>query len=654
VLAVMDTAPRTAISDAEHETLEDLAQMAMREMERRREQRTHRQRLEQAEQFFLRCPEPLCMASLEGHFLRVNPAFADTTGYTIEELMGRPYLDMVHPEDYEDTVAVVDQLAEGEEVDVFTIRIEHKDGSYRWFEWNSLVCERGIIFAAARDVTERVRAEAELKESQRRLCAAERIAQVGHWEWIVEGKELIWSEGMYRIFGERPSTFEPSYERYLERIHPDDRGRVERIVEAALEGQESYSIEYRLVRPDGTVRHVRGRAEVRFDEDGAPDRMVGTLLDITARKAVEEKLMHIQEAVESASDAIAIVSPKGQFVYVNPAFEELFGVTRETLNAMEQSGPRLFVDPERGKEVLETVRHGREWTGEIEMKTREGEVVQIALRGSPITDERGDVVGIVGIHTDITERKRAEEALMETEKLAATGRMAAGIAHEINNPLASIKNAFQLVKRSIPEEAEYRRYAEHIEHDIDRIRRIVHQMYTLYSPDPEAPSRTRLARLLEDTKLVLEPTAREQQVSIEIESKSEHEPVWLAEGYLRQVLYNLITNAIQVSLPDSTVQVKVAYEAEDVVVRVIDEGPGIPPALQGQIFEPFFTARSTEASGLGLGLSISKTLVESMGGSIRFDTEPGKGAVFTVRLPKRPPSNPASGQSPSAPGLSSL
>jgi signal transduction histidine kinase len=275
------------------------------------------------------------------------------------------------------------------------------------------------------------------------------------------------------------------------------------------------------------------------------------------------------------------------------------------------------------------------------MKTVKEDVIDIALRGSPILDDSGNVNAVVGIHTDISQRKQAEDTLHETKKLAAMGRMAAGIAHEVNNPLAGIKNAFELVKDAVPEDHEYHSFVERIDAEIERIRRIVHQMYTLYRPNQEEPSLVDFSRLFNDAKLVLEPTAREQRVNLTFEDRTNDTPIRLAEGYTLQVLYNLIRNAIQASPPEGTVHVVAECEDEDVLIHVADQGQGIFPSIRGRIFEPFFS-RSTgnESEEMGLGLSVSRALVESMGGNLRFDTEVGEGTTFIVQLPQEPPLNP--------------
>ncbi len=524
-LAVADAAPGM-LSDVQRTMLADLAEMVMRELEQRRAQQAFQQQLEETEQFFLRCPEPLCMASLEGAFLQVNPAFAETTGYTIEELLDRPFLDMVHPDDYDETVEVVRRLAAGEEIDTFTIRVAHKDGSYRWFEWNSLVCERGIIYAAARDVTEQLRIKRQLQrqaELQQRVAqlsvqfinapveAIDRLIeraleQVGRFvgadysriflfdetrthlrnthEWACDtvpsrkaqlqrlpreerswglaclerGEPVIvhdfealpddaaavrkgarqqgirscltvplvqhgalagfvdfctahdrraWTDESVALLHTMSGLFASALQRKhvegalhasTERLEAllknlpvilfstDRAGRIELLTGKGLDrlgwapnelvGQSlaeaehtlpeaAHHLERALVGEAGSFEIAIGdsafviRYSPRRDAAGHIEGMIGVGVDITERKRTERRLVQIQEAVESASDAIAIIDDTGTFVYVNPAFEPLFGTSCAALNAEDHVMARLFVDEAQGRHIVETVRGAR-------------------------------------------------------------------------------------------------------------------------------------------------------------------------------------------------------------------------------------------------------------------------------------------------------
>lgn len=246
---------------------------------------------------------------------------------------------------------------------------------------------------------------------------------------------------------------------------------------------------------------------------------------------------------------------------------------------------------------------------------------------------------------EISVRKRAEDELRaseraraEAEKLAATGRIAARVAHEINNPLASIKSGFQLVKSAVPEGHPDLQFAELIEKEIDRIARIVARMYELHRPQQETVCEVRVEQAIDEVVTMMAPIARESQIRIENRTPRPTVIVRIPEGSLRQVLYNLLANAVEASPPGAAVTIAATLADDTVAIAVTDRGSGIAGEHRHRVFEPFFTTKSRETTGgLGLGLSISKGIVEALGGSLDFESEPGQGTVFRVILPTQPP-----------------
>jgi signal transduction histidine kinase len=221
------------------------------------------------------------------------------------------------------------------------------------------------------------------------------------------------------------------------------------------------------------------------------------------------------------------------------------------------------------------------------------------------------------------------------EKLAALGELAAGVAHEVNNPLAGIRNAFALFRGSIPADHEYFDLLDLVDKEIERISSIIHQMYQLYRRTPQQASEVDLRRTISESICLLEPIARRHHVTLRFDPGSEPVTATLPEGEVKQVLFNIVRNAIQASRMNQDVIIGLSVNQADAVIVVTDHGAGIDEETMPHIFEPFFSTKSQLKEGMGLGLSISRNLIESMNGSIDVQSGVGQGSVFTVTIPRR-------------------
>jgi PAS domain S-box-containing protein len=232
--------------------------------------------------------------------------------------------------------------------------------------------------------------------------------------------------------------------------------------------------------------------------------------------------------------------------------------------------------------------------------------------------------------------RQLEDRQRQMEKLAALGQLAAGVAHEINNPLAGMRNAFELIKSDLSPDHEHYDLLELIDREIERISGITHQMYQLYRRNPQEPSEFALDQIIAEVAYLLENVAIKREVRLTCAPLPTPVHVFLPEGEVKQVLYNILRNAIQASPRGAEVIMQITRDARDVSVHVADKGPGISADVLPRIFDPFFSTKQGDSQpGMGLGLSVSRSLIEAMGGRIEVASEPGRGSRFTAVFPVR-------------------
>ncbi|HID74879.1 MAG TPA: PAS domain-containing protein [Planctomycetaceae bacterium] len=355
--------------------------------------------------------------------------------------------------------------------------------------------------------------------------------------------------------------------------------------------------------------------------------------EVQERKAVERMLRIKEFAISSSISATAMADLEGKITYANRAFLALWRyddpravVGRPLAACWADRGEAV-----RFRDALD--RHGG-WTGHMVAKRRDGSLFEAHVSGSLVRDDRDVPQCVMACFLDISEQRRAERLAQETERLAAIGHMAARVAHEINNPLAGVMNCFRLIKEAVPKDHRHYQFAGLIEKELLRIAGIVRQMGDLYRPAQHVTRPTAVAQTIREVVAILEPFCREREVRVEVDLDAPHLCLPVPEPSLRQVLYNLLINAVEASPPGKTVKIG-AFSAENRVgISVSDCGGGIPEEVQPRLFEPFFTTKANGASGgLGLGLPTCKNIVESLGGTLDFRTQAGRGTVFRIVFP---------------------
>ncbi|APZ94263.1 Sporulation kinase A [Fuerstiella marisgermanici] len=364
-------------------------------------------------------------------------------------------------------------------------------------------------------------------------------------------------------------------------------------------------------------------------------------------------------------------APDGKLVWVNAAVERMTGCSpAECLKMPDYPLPLVAVeDREKVAAVMADAKEGGSGNDvEFRGQHRDGSERWMAVSWQPMSDLSHRHLGFRASVRDVTERHQLREELrmhnqhleqlvqertakiaqleehrLRMEKLAALGQMAAGVAHEVNNPLAGIRNAFALFKSSLPEDDENYELLELIDSEIDRISAITHQMYQLYRPSQQQATTFDLERTIAGVVALLQPQATKSKVQIDVitgqcqpAEQLEATQVELREGEVKQILFNIVRNAIQASPRSGVVKIEFTLSNLQATISVTDQGAGVTADVAKRLFEPFFTTKSdTTRQGMGLGLSVSRSLAEAMNGAIDVDHKFTNGACFKVTLPRR-------------------
>ena len=397
-------------------------------------------------------------------------------------------------------------------------------------------------------------------------------------------------------------------------------------LETAIQtGRPTDILEVSVKKEDGAHMHMIASASPLFDESGNVRGAVGAFFDVTDRKNMEDALRERAEMLELASEAIMVRDSTGLISFWNSGAEALYGWTRE--EAVGQNAHTLLgTDPKVRDEFASVLAKGERWQGNLDHRTKDGRAIVVASRQA----RKANSPLILEINRDITAQKIAEEALRRSDRMAAMGKVAGIVAHEINNPLAAITNTFYLLRShpSLNDEARY--YAELAEQELARVSHIAKQTLSFYresQPTAQASLSSMLDGILElqQHSLMIHKIKLEKRYSADAERKFSVE--------IKQVFMNLISNAIQAMPHGGRLRVRIApclasdFAPGRVQVSVIDTGTGVQPEDAKQLFEPFFTTK--EAKGTGLGLWISRGIVQKHEGTLDFRSVLGDGRAVT-------------------------
>jgi PAS domain S-box-containing protein len=567
-----------------------------------------------------------------------NRAAEKMLGWRAEDVLGRDVREVLRSAstEAERSQALATLAATGE------LRVErinhHRDGRRLWIQ-SDLVAMRdeagrikGYLHAKT-DITERKRAEEELRRSEAYLAEGQRLSHTGSWAWDVATGDLFWSQEHFRIFGLDPQGEQPSYSASIQWIHPEDRSRVRRAFELATHERVDFQVEARIVLPDGTIRHIHSFAHPVFSDSGDLTEYVGTVIDCTEHKRAEHKLKDSERRFRLLAEAIphhiSTYLPDGSVGFWNQRLVDYTGLTVEELH----QGGWVALHPgdvERCRKAWEEAwAHGTPYETEQRVRGRDGRYRRFLCRALPVRDdERSQLVEWFGTNTDIEDRKQAEEALQEARaelahvtRLTTMGELAASLAHELNQPLAAVVAnagaAMRWLTRDQPNLGEAMHALERIVRDSKRASEVLGSTRAFLKHSTGHRTPVDLNESIGEVLVILEPEMMKHDIVPARRFAQDLPRVMGSKVELQQVVLNLALNAIEAmaNVPWHPRELVIRSESHElngtVLVAVQDSGAGFQQEKLDRLFDAFYT---TKASGLGMGLSISRSIVEAHGG----------------------------------------
>lgn len=497
-----------------------------------------------------------------------------------------------------------------------------------------------------KDITEKKQAEEKIRSTEEDYKRLFENVAVGVYISSKEGRFLDANKALLDMLGyknkEEFLKIDIAKDLYLK---PEDRGKFQEMIE-----KDGRVIDYEVLfkRKDGKAIPVLHTGHARYDQHGHVLGYEGINVDQSQRKQMEDELREahdfLDKIIRSSPNAIIATDLRGNIIMWNRGAEEILGYKAEEVVG-KMNIEKIY--PENvARRVMEMMRSpeygglGRLRSYPIIYVRRDGEIIEGNLSAAIIYDAQGREIASVGIFVDISERldmecqlRETQEKLLQSEKLAAMGRLTSQIAHELNNPLYGIMNTLELLKTEVPPDNKRRKILDMALSETERLTELLRKMLSFSKPDEEERQITDVSQVLDEILLLVRKQLLENSIRISASLSGDLGKVYASRNQLRQVFLNMIANARDAMPDGGTLAVKTMEREETIYVEVTDTGIGIREENLSKIFDAFFTTKDS-VKDVGLGLSVCYGFIRDHGGDIRVSSKWGSGTTFTITLPK--------------------
>jgi PAS domain S-box-containing protein len=602
-------------------------------------------------------PSLLWSTDPNGEPTHINQRMLDYSGMRFEDFTEAGWRAFLHPDDRSETVRAFSHAVRTGTSYRAVNRVRRADGEFRWHHTRGEPLRDGqghIIqwYGLSVDIDDAKRAEDRLRRSEAYLAEAQRLSHTATAAYN-ETAILYWTEEASLIFGFDPLQGVPSREAVWQRIHPDDVDWVNEHIEQGVREKRSFRNEFRIILPDGTVKHIEAINHPVFSASGDLVEILSTGIDVTERKRAEQALREseakFRDYAETASDWFWEIGRDYKFTLLT---KNAFGS-----HASEQIGVAFWghsldheTEPEKWRLLRETLDSRKSFRDFVYCSAAgSGAPMYVRVSGKPVFDANGEFRGYRGTGTDATAIMRAQRAeaslqttraeLARVSRITTLGQLTASIAHEINQPIAAARNnasaALNFLDAQPPDLGEVREALGCVIDDNDRAGAIIDRIRDQIKKAPPQRDRFDLNEAINQVIVLARGEITKNGVSVHTHLT---ERVLLVEGdrvQLQQVILNLVLNAVEAmsSAEERARELWITTEQgpiNGVLVAVRDSGPGIDPERLDRVFDAFYT---TKQSGLGMGLSICCSIITDHGGRLWAEVNQPRGAIFQFTLP---------------------